>query len=88
METAGAGELRSLLMERWDPIHVHDEPMAQGEYDGYLGPLANLLRKGATRDDVARFLSESEHRMGFTTCPDELGDVASEVLRWYTAADT
>jgi hypothetical protein len=31
-----------------DPIGIRDEPNAQTEYDGYIGPIFDLLSSGAT----------------------------------------
>jgi hypothetical protein len=61
----GAGELRRILMEEWDPIGVRGVPEAADEYDGYLGPLAARLREGASAEVIAGYLSEvEEDRIG------------------------
>ena len=57
---SGARELRRLLMDGWDPIGVRDIPEASDEYDSYLGPIASRLRKGATADELAAYLTEVE----------------------------
>ena len=57
---SGARELRQLLIEEWDPIHVRGVPEAADEYDTYLGQIASLLREGATVEDVAAFLNDVE----------------------------
>jgi hypothetical protein len=82
----GSWELRELLMTEWDPIHVRNAQGAQDEYDGYLGQLGGLLRKGASATGVAEYLAWAEGRMGFDTQPEDLAGVAEKVTRWYSAA--
>jgi hypothetical protein len=82
----GSWELRAIFLNDWDPIHVHDAAEAQDEYDGYLGVLGNLLRKGAGVKAVAEYLAWCEHQMGFETAPAQLTDVAGRVTSWYSAA--
>ena len=67
---SGARELRQLLMDEWDPIHVRGVPEAADEYDAYLGRIASRLREGATVDDVAAFLNDVEEvQMGLGDSP-------------------
>ena len=62
-------------MEEWDPIGVRDIPEASDEYDSYLGPIASRLRKGATADELAAYLTEVEEvQMG-------LGESAAAQMR-------
>jgi hypothetical protein len=47
------------LWNGWDPIGVmpaQDGP--QDEYDGYLGPSLRLLERGASREELERYLEE------------------------------
>jgi hypothetical protein len=82
----GALELRTIFLTDWDPLLVGDAAQAQDEYDGYLGELGDLLRKGAGGKAVAEYLASCEGRMGFTTGPDELTDVAARITQWYSSA--
>ena len=57
--------IRHVLMDKWDPIGVADEPMAQDEYDSYIGDIFGLLQERATRDVIGSHLHEIEtRRMG------------------------
>jgi hypothetical protein len=59
-------EIRSILMSEWDPIGVNDTPEAD-EYDGYVGPVLNLLNARASSDEIAAYLRKVEtERMGLT----------------------
>jgi hypothetical protein len=49
-------EIRSVLLNVWDPIGVKNEPSAQDEYDGYLGGLYELLTTGASDEAVQNHL--------------------------------
>ena len=81
-KTRGETELRTLLEEEWDPIGVKDEPLAAGEYDSYLLPLARRLREGASREEVAEFLDDAEAELGCGGGPRDAA-VAERVFRWY-----
>jgi hypothetical protein len=69
--------IRRVLLEQWDPIGVRDEPEAQDEYDGYALALYGLLARGATDDDLAKYLAEvTMVWMGLgASTPDSLGAV-------------
>jgi hypothetical protein len=49
-------EIRRILLQYWDPIGIKDEPLAQDEYDAYLGSICELLLRGATDEDVSNHL--------------------------------
>ena len=83
----GESELRTLLMDRWDPIGVRDEPLAASEYDSYLGPLASKLRAGADAQAVATYLAAVEHDwMELATTPEQLFGLGATVVAWYADA--
>jgi hypothetical protein len=86
----GARELRQLLMEEWDPIHVRGVPEAADEYDTYLGQIASRLREGATADDVAAFLNDVEEvRMGLgasVASRERNRALAARLRSWYEEA--
>jgi hypothetical protein len=80
----GARGLRRLLMKAWDPIGVAGIPEAEDEYDGYLGPVAGLLRGGADEERLAHLLSEIRTgRMGLD--PQAVDDrrAARAILGWW-----
>ncbi|MFZ0688582.1 MAG: hypothetical protein WAM68_02050 [Acidobacteriaceae bacterium] len=59
--------IRAVLMEKWDPINVKDEPRAADEYDGYIWGVYGLLRRGASDEEIAEHLHTIEtEKMGFT----------------------
>lgn len=85
-ESRGAAGLRSVLMERWDPIGVDGIPQAGDEYDTYLVPLAEALRDGADARAVAEHLAEVQtERMGLPKSAEELLPVGESVIAWYSA---
>jgi hypothetical protein len=45
-----------ILIQRWDPIGVHDEPYAQDEYDDYIPGIVGLLTSQADPIVVAQHL--------------------------------
>lgn len=59
--------IRNILMSEWDPIGVNDTPEAADEYDGYIGPVLDLLNAKASSEKIAGYLQEVEtQRMGLT----------------------
>lgn len=61
-------EIRQVLLDFWDPIHVGNESSAQDEYDCCIGGVFHLLRSRHTDDEIADYLlhQENEH-MGLGT---------------------
>jgi hypothetical protein len=58
--------IRRVLLDIWDPIGIRDEPNAQDEYDMYIGAISELLRRGASDGEIAKYLHHVAHdRMGF-----------------------
>ena len=52
--------VRDVLVNDWDPHNAARNPAAGGAYDGYLGPLLDLLCAGAGEAEVVEFLHERE----------------------------
>ena len=48
--------IRQVLLHDWDPIEVEDEPLAQREYDPYVGGVYRLLASGASERAIADHL--------------------------------
>ena len=62
--------IRQILLEDWDPQDAHRRPEAHGTYDGYVTPVLELVRSGATEDAVMDWLAERERE---TMCFPSLG---------------
>jgi hypothetical protein len=52
--------IRKILLEDWDPANAARFEAAQHEYDGYLAPLADLIRSEADEEALIDFLKERE----------------------------
>jgi hypothetical protein len=62
---ASKASIRDILMKNWDPIGVENEPLAQDEYDGYIGFIVSKLQADASVVEIADTLIEFESvRMG------------------------
>lgn len=48
--------IRHVLLEKWDPIGVKNEPFAQDEYDAYVGEIYELLVTKAPDSKIAEYL--------------------------------
>jgi hypothetical protein len=53
-------QIREILLSDWDPSNASRSEWSRGEYDGYVDPLYDLIRSGATEDAVVEFLHERE----------------------------
>ena len=52
--------IRNVLLHDWDPIEVANEPLAQSEYDSYVGAVYRLLASGASEQEIADHLWKIE----------------------------
>lgn len=58
-------DVARLLLTKWDPIGIQDEPQAQDEYVSYVSQIVRLIEAGASVQSVAESLLSIEHeRMG------------------------
>jgi hypothetical protein len=61
-------EIRHVFLGGWDPIGIADEPIAQDEYDSYIGRMFELLFTGADDDQLVSYLNwVTGDRMGLGT---------------------
>ena len=82
----GAGELRELLYEEWDPIGL--KQLAEGsrdEYEAYAGQLARRLRAGASEEEVAALLQAFRVEMGLEAGELDLA-TARRIREWYRSS--
>jgi hypothetical protein len=56
--------IRHVFLNVWDPIGVDDAPNAQDEYDGYIGPIFELLVTGGSDRRIIDYLQWAVDRMG------------------------
>jgi hypothetical protein len=57
--------IRRVFVEVWDPIRVMDDPeWPRDEYDGYIGPVFELLVTGGTDQQIIDYLLWAIDRMG------------------------
>jgi hypothetical protein len=80
----GAGGLRRVLLEEWDPIGVRDYPGAVDEYDSYLGSIAERLRSGESEEELAGYLNHVTYvRIGLSVDPELNVSAARRIVEWY-----
>jgi hypothetical protein len=61
------------LWNEWDPIGVFSigRDWPRDEYESYVGPTLRLLERGASTDEIVRFLDETASgHIGLTEHPD------------------
>ncbi len=70
-----------ILWEQWDPIGINDNPVARGEYRGYVSSVVQLLQNGADVFKLSEHLHSLERAsMGIETNPDHRKAVAQKLL--------
>jgi hypothetical protein len=84
---SGGRQLRTLLMDEWDPIGVRGVPEAFDEYDGYVSRIADSLRRGAGVDEIAAMLSKYRTDwMSLGSEPQTDASAAKSIVDWYADA--
>ena len=63
-------QIRQILINDWDPHDAQRAEAAHHTYDGYISPLADLIRSGADEEAIVAFLKEREAE---TMCFPALG---------------
>jgi hypothetical protein len=53
-------QVRTVLLQMWDPIGVANVATARDEYDAYVAPLAQMMRQRRSAAELSRRLLEIE----------------------------
>ncbi|MCC8186871.1 MAG: hypothetical protein LIP08_05000 [Bacteroides sp.] len=61
MENSIISKIRFVLINDWDPISIGDNSNLSDEYDGYIGPIMEILRKQGDVDELAYLLKKIEN---------------------------
>lgn len=73
--------LSQILLSKWDPIGIVDEPQAHDEYDAYHGAVARLLALPDAEARIAEYLLDVERRMmGLPGDPARASRVARSLI--------
>jgi hypothetical protein len=72
-------QIRTILLEDWDPIDVGDNPSLLDEYNAYMSELTKLVSGGASQDEIAGYLKTVEETLGLNS-PAERRRRAAEAL--------
>lgn len=52
--------IRKVLLNDWDPIGIKDVPVAQNEYDSYVGVIYRMIASQSQAKEVAEYLIKIE----------------------------
>jgi hypothetical protein len=74
--------VRCVLVEKWDPIGVGDNPMLRDEYDAYIGCIVRMLSdQNTTATRIAEFLAQVEgQKMGTPGDAAKRADAAIAIM--------
>lgn len=54
-------EIRSVLINEWDPVGIGDNSNLSDEYDGYIGSIMKILMQKLSVEEIVSFLKRIEH---------------------------
>ena len=60
VRSAAEERIEQALLDQWDPLSVGRAPGEHAEYHGYAHELYNLLARGASDTQIARYLHQAE----------------------------
>lgn len=67
-------------MREWDPIGIHDEPVARDEYDNYVPHIAGMVMAKKSPAELAGYLLNIETKgMGLPGNADRARSVATRL---------
>lgn len=79
-------EIKKLLYEVWDPIGINEAGGPRDEYDAYAPAIYQLLKRGATLEEIAQHLENiAQQRMGLGAGASHR--VAAELICGLTRTD-
>jgi hypothetical protein len=70
--------IRTILLEDWDPLGVGDNPPLSDEYDAYIAGILRLLDTHCTVDQLERYLLDIEVKWELT--PDNAASQAARKI--------
>ena len=76
------GRIRSVVFDVWDPIGISKMEVfdpKDSEYDRYIFDIADLLSRGASKDNIIEYLRWAEEYIGVDVMDSRILD-ASEAL--------
>jgi hypothetical protein len=79
----GADALEEILVARWDPLGIRDDPEQQHAYARWAVRLGIRLRHGVSAEEVFDLLAAASRELGVRADPRQLAAVAMEIRRWY-----
>jgi hypothetical protein len=72
-------EVQRILFEDWDPILVNEITNLRDEYDNLVSPIVNMLRSGASVEELTQFLKRAEEELGTFTNEATRASVAEKL---------
>ena len=70
-------EIRSVLMDVWDPIGIKDVGALRDEYDGYIGRIYGLLTSSSDEEIAAELFRIEREEMGLS---DSAGSTMNQTI--------
>jgi len=73
--------VRSVLLNDWDPVGIGDNLNLSDEYDGYIGSIINILKQSLSIEEIVSLLEKIEKiEMGIDSVDvKKLYDVATKL---------
>jgi hypothetical protein len=79
----GRVALEEILLARWDPLGVRDDPAQRHAYAHWAVRIGIRLRHGVSAEEIFEFLVSANRRLGVRVNTRQLAGAAMEIRRWY-----
>ena len=76
-------EREAILLERWDPLGVRDDPEQPDAYARWAVRIGIRLRQGVSADEISEFLASANRQLGARVNACQMTATAMEIRRWY-----
>ena len=79
----GRVALEQILLERWDPLDIRDDPEQRDAYARWAVRIGIRLRHGVSAEEIFEFLASANRQLGVRVDTRQLAGAAMEIRRWY-----
>jgi hypothetical protein len=79
----GRAALEEILLMRWDPLGIRDDPQRGDAYARWAVRIGIRLRHGVSAEEIFELLASANRQLGVRVDSRRLAAVAMEIRRWY-----
>ncbi|NUT56309.1 MAG: hypothetical protein HOQ03_10035 [Thermoleophilia bacterium] len=79
----GRTALEEILLERWDPLGVGDDPALRDTFARWAVRVGVRLRHGVSAEELFDLLAAANRRLGVRVNERQIAAAAIEIRHWY-----